>query len=169
MRKVAFLEIKWDPEIMDHLTYALSDADHVEQVLPIISNRAERWYSLALSLLWCCMTKWNSFEPLKEGFRLFPGIAQTPCSFFFCWAQNCVPKNQTMSQGPWVGLQQFNFDTFCLKNTILVCKLEQETLMFHLRANSGMFLQISVEMQIWLNYFFFNLVILSTNTRDPIK
>jgi hypothetical protein len=30
MRKVAFREIKWDPEIMDHLTYALSGADHVE-------------------------------------------------------------------------------------------------------------------------------------------
>ncbi|XP_050265568.1 protein NPGR1 [Quercus robur] len=55
MRKVAFLEIKWDPEIMDHLTYALSItgqlellADHVEQVLPGIYNRAERWYFLAL-------------------------------------------------------------------------------------------------------------------------
>ena len=55
MRKVAFWEIKWDPEIMDHLTYALSItdqmellADHVEQVLPGIYNRAERWYFLAL-------------------------------------------------------------------------------------------------------------------------
>ncbi|KAM3736340.1 hypothetical protein ACB098_10G155500 [Castanea mollissima] len=55
MRKVAFREIKWDPEIMDHLTYALSItgqmellADHVEQVLPGIYNRAERWYFLAL-------------------------------------------------------------------------------------------------------------------------
>ncbi|KAL5559177.1 hypothetical protein UlMin_035388 [Ulmus minor] len=54
-RKVALREIKWDPEIMDHLTYALSIAgqfellaDHFEQVLPGIYNRAERWYFLAL-------------------------------------------------------------------------------------------------------------------------
>ena len=55
MRKVAFHEIKWDQEILDHLTYALSIsgqfdllAEHVEQVLPGIYNRAERWYFLAL-------------------------------------------------------------------------------------------------------------------------
>ena len=55
MRKVALREIKWDAEIMDHLTYALSItgqfellAEHVEQVLPGIYNRAERWYFLAL-------------------------------------------------------------------------------------------------------------------------
>lgn len=55
MGKVTKQEIKWDPEIMDHLTYALSItghcellADHVEQILPGIYNRAERWYILAL-------------------------------------------------------------------------------------------------------------------------
>ncbi|XP_059633218.1 protein NPGR1 [Cornus florida] len=55
MRKVLHGEIEWDPEIMDHLTFALSVsghfealADHVEQVLPGTYNRAERWYFLAL-------------------------------------------------------------------------------------------------------------------------
>lgn len=55
MKKVTMQEIKWDPEIMDHLSYALSIteqfevlADHVEQILPGIYNRAERWYILAL-------------------------------------------------------------------------------------------------------------------------
>ncbi|KAG5230795.1 NO POLLEN GERMINATION RELATED family protein [Salix suchowensis] len=55
MSKVARGEIKWDGEIMDHLTYALSIvgqfellAEHVEQALPGIYNRAERWYLLAL-------------------------------------------------------------------------------------------------------------------------
>ncbi|XP_057794323.1 LOW QUALITY PROTEIN: protein NPGR1 [Salvia miltiorrhiza] len=55
MQKVVYGEIEWDPEIMDHLTFALamcgefeSLADHVEQVLPGIYNRAERWYFLAL-------------------------------------------------------------------------------------------------------------------------
>ncbi|XP_065880433.1 protein NPGR1 [Euphorbia lathyris] len=55
MNKIAHGEIKWDEEIMDHLTYALSIvgqfellAEHVEQVLPGIYNRADRWYFLAL-------------------------------------------------------------------------------------------------------------------------
>ncbi|KAJ4962269.1 hypothetical protein NE237_022208 [Protea cynaroides] len=55
MQKVAFQEIVWDPEILEHLTYALSVsgqfgflADHVEQALPGIFTRAERWYLLAL-------------------------------------------------------------------------------------------------------------------------
>ncbi|OMO70780.1 Tetratricopeptide-like helical [Corchorus olitorius] len=55
MQKVAYGEIKWDAEIMDHLTFALSVtgefellAGHVEQALPGIYERAERWYLLAL-------------------------------------------------------------------------------------------------------------------------
>ena len=55
MRKVASCEIDWDPEIMDHLTYALSIsgqfeflAEYLEQALPGIYNRAERWYFLSL-------------------------------------------------------------------------------------------------------------------------
>ncbi|XVF39803.1 hypothetical protein PTKIN_Ptkin01aG0061700 [Pterospermum kingtungense] len=55
MQKVAFGEIKWDAEIMDHLTFALVVAGqfellagHVEQALPGIYERAERWYLLAL-------------------------------------------------------------------------------------------------------------------------
>ncbi|KAF2324269.1 hypothetical protein GH714_011460 [Hevea brasiliensis] len=55
MNKVACGEIKWDEEIMDHLTYALSIigqfellAEHVEQALPGVYNRADRWYFLAL-------------------------------------------------------------------------------------------------------------------------
>ncbi|KAG9440528.1 hypothetical protein H6P81_020693 [Aristolochia fimbriata] len=55
MWKVAFHQIPWDQEIMDHLTFALSTsgqfeilANHVEQVLPGVYNRMERWYLLAL-------------------------------------------------------------------------------------------------------------------------
>ncbi|XP_061372033.1 protein NPGR1-like isoform X2 [Gastrolobium bilobum] len=55
MSKVAIQKIEWDAEIMDHLTFALSVtglfeplADHVEQILPGIYSRVERWYFLAL-------------------------------------------------------------------------------------------------------------------------
>ncbi|KAE9586849.1 hypothetical protein Lal_00004514 [Lupinus albus] len=55
MSKMAIQEIDWDAEVMDHLTFALSVtgmfetlADRVEQILPGIYDRAERWYFLAL-------------------------------------------------------------------------------------------------------------------------
>lgn len=55
MQKAALREIKWDSEILDHLTYALTIvgqfellANHFELVLPGIFDRAERWYFLAL-------------------------------------------------------------------------------------------------------------------------
>nr|CAD1837815.1 unnamed protein product [Ananas comosus var. bracteatus] len=55
MRKLAFQEISWDPDIMSHLTFALSLsgqfellASYVEQLLPGTYSRAERWYILAL-------------------------------------------------------------------------------------------------------------------------
>lgn len=53
--KMLLQEIDWDAEVMDHLTFSLSItgmfeslADHVEQILPGIYDRAERWYFLAL-------------------------------------------------------------------------------------------------------------------------
>ncbi|KAL4301610.1 hypothetical protein AHAS_Ahas17G0318100 [Arachis hypogaea] len=55
MSKVGIQEIDWDAEIMDHLTFALSVTGmcesltvHIEQILPGIYSRAERWYLLAL-------------------------------------------------------------------------------------------------------------------------
>lgn len=55
MRKVSCAEIKWDPEIISHLTFALSTcgqfeclAVHVEQLLPGEYKRKERWFFLAL-------------------------------------------------------------------------------------------------------------------------
>ncbi|KAG6528488.1 hypothetical protein ZIOFF_010663 [Zingiber officinale] len=57
MRKVALQEISWDPEVMNHLMYGLSLtgqfellSGYVEQILPGIYDRSERWYVLAL----CC-------------------------------------------------------------------------------------------------------------------
>lgn len=53
--KMVLQEIDWDAEIIDHLTFSLSIvgmfeslADCVEQILPGIYGRAERWYFLAL-------------------------------------------------------------------------------------------------------------------------
>ncbi|XP_051123555.1 protein NPGR1 [Andrographis paniculata] len=55
LQKALCGEVEWDPEVMDHLTYALticrefeSLADRVEQLLPGVYNRIEGWYFLAL-------------------------------------------------------------------------------------------------------------------------
>lgn len=55
IEKVLLGKIDWDPEVMDHLTFALTItgqfvylANHVEQVIPGTYDRAERWYFLAL-------------------------------------------------------------------------------------------------------------------------
>ena len=54
-RKLSLQEIKWDPELVNHLMYALSLsghyevlASHLEMLLPGTYTRSERWYILAL-------------------------------------------------------------------------------------------------------------------------
>ncbi|PUZ42338.1 hypothetical protein GQ55_9G575000 [Panicum hallii var. hallii] len=54
-RKLSLQEIKWDPELVNHLMYALSlsghyevMASHLEMLLPGTYTRSERWYILAL-------------------------------------------------------------------------------------------------------------------------
>ncbi|XP_020575473.1 protein NPGR1 [Phalaenopsis equestris] len=53
--KAASQEISWDPEVMDHLTFVLSFsgqleslAGYVENMLPGMHSRRERWYFLSL-------------------------------------------------------------------------------------------------------------------------
>lgn len=72
MRKILYGEIGWDPEVMDHLTFALTIcgeyeclADHVEQVLPGTYDRAERWYFLALCYSAAVQSK-TAIELLKK-------------------------------------------------------------------------------------------------------
>ncbi|VVB07915.1 unnamed protein product [Arabis nemorensis] len=55
VKKMVVGEIQWDSELMDHLTYALSMtgqfevlANYLEQALPGVYTRGERWYLLSL-------------------------------------------------------------------------------------------------------------------------
>ncbi|CAH2034065.1 unnamed protein product [Thlaspi arvense] len=55
VKKMVIGEIEWDSELMDHLTYALSMtgqfellANYLEQTLPGVYTRGERWYLLSL-------------------------------------------------------------------------------------------------------------------------
>ncbi|XP_020259880.1 protein NPGR2 isoform X2 [Asparagus officinalis] len=58
LRKFALKRIKWDPSIIDHLTFALSIsgqlralASQVEELLPGVMERKEHYYTLALCYL----------------------------------------------------------------------------------------------------------------------
>lgn len=58
LRKFALKRVKWDQSIIDHLTYALSVsgqlqalANQVEELLPGVMERKERYYTLALCYL----------------------------------------------------------------------------------------------------------------------
>ncbi|EOA36817.1 hypothetical protein CARUB_v10008472mg [Capsella rubella] len=55
VKKMVVGDIQWDPDLMDHLTYALSMtgqfemlANYLEQTLPGVYTRGERWYLLSL-------------------------------------------------------------------------------------------------------------------------
>ncbi|KAK4770971.1 hypothetical protein SAY87_031503 [Trapa incisa] len=55
MGKVSLGEVKWDEDVLHHLTYALSItgqyvllAEHFELILPGVYDRVDRWYYLAL-------------------------------------------------------------------------------------------------------------------------
>lgn len=55
LKQFSLRKIPWDPTVMDHLTFALSTsgqfetlADKIEEVLPGIYNRSDRWYTLSL-------------------------------------------------------------------------------------------------------------------------
>jgi len=58
LRKFALKRVKWDPSIIDHLTFALSVsgqlealANQIEELLPGVMERKERYYTLALCYL----------------------------------------------------------------------------------------------------------------------
>nr|XP_028962669.1 protein NPGR1-like [Malus domestica] len=82
VKKVALRETKWDPKIMNHLTYALSVTG--------LYRRAERWYFLAL-----CYTACGKIElalKLLKKLQAVPKQRPSPTSLLFSWEQNSVTK-----------------------------------------------------------------------------
>ncbi|CAK9162191.1 unnamed protein product [Ilex paraguariensis] len=68
LRKVTLKRIEWDPSILDHLTYALSIsgglgalANQLEELLPGIIDRRERYHTLAL----CYYEEGDNFSALN--------------------------------------------------------------------------------------------------------
>jgi len=58
LRKIALERVKWDLSIIDHLTFALSVsgqldalANQIEELLPAVMGRKERYNTLALCYL----------------------------------------------------------------------------------------------------------------------
>lgn len=105
MQKVLYGEIEWDPEIMDHLTFALtvcgdfeSLADHVEQILPGIYNRAERWYFLALCYSAAGQNR-TALDLLKKVSGLSESNRKPHLAAFLLGAKVCAQEPTESSEG----------------------------------------------------------------------
>ncbi|KAL2505743.1 no pollen germination related 1 [Abeliophyllum distichum] len=105
MWRILYGEIEWDPEVMDHLTFALTIsgqfeylADHVEQVLPGIYNRAERWYFLAL-----CYSAAGQYETALNLLKKVSGSSEAKCkphlASFMLGAKLCAEDPKQARQG----------------------------------------------------------------------
>ncbi|CAA3025706.1 tetratricopeptide repeat 7A [Olea europaea subsp. europaea] len=104
-QKILYHEIEWDPEVIDHLTFALtisgqfeSLADHVEQILPGIYNRAERWYFLAL-----CYGAAGQYETALNLLKKVAGSSEAKCkphlASFLLGAKLCAEDSKQARQG----------------------------------------------------------------------
>ncbi|KAH9304651.1 hypothetical protein KI387_009055 [Taxus chinensis] len=80
LKNFSLKKIAWDPTIMDHLTFALSIsgqfetlADKIEEVLPGIYNRSDRWYTLSL-----CYSSVGQYESALNILRKSLGPSEKP-------------------------------------------------------------------------------------------
>ncbi|XP_057862240.2 protein NPGR1 [Cryptomeria japonica] len=80
LKKFVLKKIAWDETIMDHLSFALSIsgqfetlADKIEEVLPGIYNRSDRWYTLSL-----CYSAAGRYETALNLLRKCLGPSEKP-------------------------------------------------------------------------------------------
>ncbi|KAL7113148.1 hypothetical protein ACP275_04G045300 [Erythranthe tilingii] len=102
LRKVTLKRIEWDPSILDHLTYALSIsnglgalANQVEELLPGVIDRNERYHILAL----CCHGEGDDVEALNLWKRLLKtneGLVYLPALLFV--SKICVEEGAIFSR-----------------------------------------------------------------------
>lgn len=105
MQKILYNEIDWDPEVMDHLTFALtisgqfeSLADHVEQILPGVYNRDDRWYFLALCYSSAGQNQ-TALNLLKKIYKLSENNRKPHLESFLLGAKMCAQDPTESSQG----------------------------------------------------------------------
>lgn len=105
IRKLALQEIKWDPDLVNHLTYALSVsghyevlARHLEMLLPGTYSRSERWYILALCNSAAGMDD-GALNIIRNGFRVLQRKGKPHIPSLLLGSKLCCKNPKHASEG----------------------------------------------------------------------
>lgn len=105
IRKLAFQEIKWDPDLVNHLMYALSLsghyevlARHLEMLLPGTYSRSERWYILALCYSAAGMDE-SALNIIRNGFHVLQRKGKPHIPSLLLGAKLCCKNPKHASEG----------------------------------------------------------------------
>uniref|UniRef100_A0ACD5TVN3 Uncharacterized protein n=1 Tax=Avena sativa TaxID=4498 RepID=A0ACD5TVN3_AVESA len=105
IKKLACQEIKWDPDLVNHLTYALSLsghyevlARHLEMLLPGTYSRSERWYILALCYSAAGMDD-SALNIIRNGFRVLQRKGKPHIPSLLLGAKLCCKNPKHASEG----------------------------------------------------------------------
>lgn len=103
--KLASQEIKWDPDLVNHLLYALSLsghceilARHLEMLLPGTYSRSERWYILALCYSAAGMDD-SALNIIRNGFRVLQRKGKPHIPSLLLGAKLCCKNPKHASEG----------------------------------------------------------------------
>ncbi|TVU48037.1 hypothetical protein EJB05_07659 [Eragrostis curvula] len=104
-RKLALQEIKWDPDLVNYLMYALSLsghyevlACHLEMLLPGTYTRSERWYILALSYSAGGMDD-SALNIIRNGFGVLERKGKPHIPSLLLGAKLCCKNPKHASEG----------------------------------------------------------------------
>nr|ABF94492.1 TPR Domain containing protein, expressed [Oryza sativa Japonica Group] len=104
-KKLALQEIKWDPDLVNHLMFALSLsghyeilASHLEMLLPGTYNRSERWYILALCYSAAGMDD-SALNIIRNGFNVLERKGKPHIPSLLLGAKLCCKNPKRASEG----------------------------------------------------------------------
>ncbi|KAL6648631.1 hypothetical protein ACP70R_012855 [Stipagrostis hirtigluma subsp. patula] len=104
-RKLSLQEIKWDPDLVNHLMYALSLsghyevlASHLEMLLPGTYTRSERWYVLALCYSAAGMDD-SALNIIRNGFCVLERKGKPHIPSLLLGAKLCCKNPKHASEG----------------------------------------------------------------------
>ncbi|KAL5210988.1 hypothetical protein ABZP36_006611 [Zizania latifolia] len=104
-RKLALQEMKWDPDLVNHLMCALSLsghyevlANHLEMLLPGTYSRSERWYILALCYSAAGMDD-SALNIIRNSFRVLERKGKPHIRSLLLGAKLCCKNPKHASEG----------------------------------------------------------------------
>uniref|UniRef100_A0A0E0KA60 Uncharacterized protein n=1 Tax=Oryza punctata TaxID=4537 RepID=A0A0E0KA60_ORYPU len=104
-KKLALQEIKWDPDLVNHLMFALSLsghyeilASHLEMLLPGTYSRSERWYILALCYSAAGIDD-SALNIIRNGFHVLERKGKPHIPSLLLGAKLCCKNPKHASEG----------------------------------------------------------------------